>query len=196
DRALQINAKSIDALIVKARSYLSAGNTSSAAEILKKVPDLDKGGESAELLMDLYLKSENWDGATDLAVRIFDNDHKNFSAAQKVTEGLLESAQGERALKLMERIRVPMIDAGAHEGVGQLIQNLVSRMPGRLEPLEWLVDTYGRTSDSFRLPDALAHLGDALVASGKLDRAKEVFQQLVDREPESDPAKRKMNDVL
>jgi TolA-binding protein len=34
------------------------------------------------------------------------------------------------------------------------------------------------------------------VASGKLERAKEVFQQLVDREPESDPAKRKLNDVL
>ena len=69
-------------------------------------------------------------------------------------------------------------------------------MPGRMEPLEWLVDIYGRTSDSFRLPDALAHLGDALVADNKLKRAKQIFEQLVDREPESEPAKRKLNDVL
>jgi tetratricopeptide (TPR) repeat protein len=69
-------------------------------------------------------------------------------------------------------------------------------MPGRLEPLEWLVDTYGRTSDSFRLPDALAQLGDALVAEGQYSRAKEVFEQLVEREPESDSPKRKLNEVL
>ncbi|HKE08414.1 MAG TPA: tetratricopeptide repeat protein [Candidatus Acidoferrum sp.] len=196
DRALQINSKSLDALIAKARSFLSVGNTSAAAEILRKVPDLDKGGESAELLLDLYLKAENWEEATELALRIFNSDHKNYSAAQKVAEGLLESAQGERALKLMERIRIPMIDSGEHEGVSQLLQNLASRMPGRVEPLEWLVDTYGRTSDSFRLPDAMANLGDALAASGNLERAKEIFTQLVDRDPENDAAKRKLRSLL
>jgi hypothetical protein len=45
--------------------------------------------------------------------------------------------------------------------------DLTERLPGRLEPLEWLVDTFARSSNSFRLPDALATLGDALVASGK-----------------------------
>src|SRR5260370_5107818 len=69
-------------------------------------------------------------------------------------------------------------------------------MAGRTERREWLVDPYGRTSDSFRLPDALAQLGDALSAAGQLERAKEVFERLVDREPESDSAKRKLNEVL
>lgn len=108
----------------------------------------------------------------------------------------MESGQAERAMSMLSRIRIPMIDAGEHEAVAHLLTELSTRLPGRLEPMEWLVDTYGRTSDSFRMPDALAQLGDALVASGKLDRAKEVFGQLVDREPESDPAKRKLDDVL
>ena len=99
-------------------------------------------------------------------------------------------------MSLLSRIRIPMIDAGEHEGVAHLLTELAARLPGRLEPLEWLVDTFGRTSDSFRLPDALAHLGDALAAAGKLDRAKDIFEQLVDREPESDSAKRKLKDVL
>jgi pilus assembly protein FimV len=196
DRALQINAKNLDAQIVKARSYMSAGNTTKASEILERVPDLDKGGEPAELLLDIYLKSSKWDEATALALRIFSSDEKNFTATQKVTEGLLESGQGDRAMSVLSRIRIPMIDAGEHEGVVHLLQNLATRMPGRLEPLEWLVDTFGRTSDSFRLPDALANLGDALVASGKTERAKEVFEQLVDRDPENDSAKRKLNEAL
>src|SRR6516162_1203114 len=196
DKALHINPKNLDALIVKARSFSSVGNLTQASQILERVPDLEKGGEPAELLLDLYLKNGKWDEASGLSLRIFSSDEKNFSATQKVTQALLEEGHGERAMSLLSRIRIPMIDAGEHEGVGHLLTELAARLPGRLEPLEWLVDTYGRTSDSFRLPDALAHLGDALVASGKLDRAKDVYEQLVQREPESDSAERKLKDVM
>ncbi|MGB7844278.1 MAG: tetratricopeptide repeat protein [Candidatus Acidiferrum sp.] len=196
DKALQINPQQLDAMIVKARAFSTTGNVARAAEILEHVPDLEKGGEPAELLLDLYLKSSKWDEATALALKIFSSDEKNFGATQKTTEALLEAGQAERAMSLLSRIRIPMIDAGEHEGVAHLLAELATRLPGRLEPLEWLVDTFGRTSDSFRLPDALAHLGDALVAAGKLDRAKDIYQQLVDREPESEAAKRKLKDVL
>ncbi len=196
DKALQISPKHLDALIVKARAFSTVGNVAKASDILERVPDLEKGGEPAELLLDLYLKNAKWDEATGLALRIFSSDEKNFGATQKVTEVLMESGQAERAMSLLSRIRIPMIDAGEHEGVTHLLTELSTRLPGRLEPLEWLVDTYGRTSDSFRMPDALAHLGDALLTLGKLERARDVFQQLVDREPESEPAKRKLNDVL
>jgi pilus assembly protein FimV len=196
DKALHIDPKNLDAMIVKARAFSSTGNATQAAEILEKVPDLEKGGEPAELLLDLYLKNAKWDEATALALKIHAADEKNFTATQKVTEALLESGQGERAMAVLSRIRIPMTDAGEHENVAHLLTELATRLPGRLEPLEWLVDTYGRTSDSFRLPDALAQLGEALTSQGKLERAKEVFEQLLDREPESDSAKRKLNDVL
>jgi pilus assembly protein FimV len=196
EKALHLNPNQLDALIIKARAFSTVGNVTQAAEILERVPDLEKGGEPAELLQDLYVRNAKWDEATALALRIFNADEKNFGSTQKVCESLMAGGQAERAMSLISRVRIPMIDAGEHEAVGHLLNELATRLPGRLEPLEWLVDTYGRTSDSFRMPDALAQLGDALVASGKLERAKEVFQQLVDREPESDPAKRKLNDVL
>src|ERR1700736_1508666 len=196
DKALHLSPKNLDAMIVKARAFSTVGNVAQASQILEQVPDLDKGGEPAELLLDLYLKNGKWDEGTALALKIFTSDAKNFGATQKVTEALLEAGQGERAMSLLSRIRVPMIDAGEHEGVVHLLTELATRLSDRLEPLEWLVDTYGRTSDSFRLPDALAHLGDPLFAAGKLDRAKETFEQLVEREPESDSARRKLNEVL
>jgi tetratricopeptide (TPR) repeat protein len=196
DKALKLDANNLAAIIVKARVYSTQGNFAQAAQLLERVPDLEKGGEQAELLLDLYLKNVKWDQASELALRVFDGDPKNFGLAQKLVEGLLESGQGDRAMAILDRTRIPMIDAGEHEVVGKLLNELAERLPGRVEPLEWLVETYGRTSDSFRLPDALAHLGDALVAANKFERAKQIFEQLVDREPESDPAKRKLNDVL
>src|SRR3989475_2666641 len=46
------------------------------------------------------------------------------------------------------------------------------------------------------MPDALANLGDALVTHRQYDRAKTILEQLVERQPESDSAKRKLNGVL
>jgi tetratricopeptide (TPR) repeat protein len=196
DKALKLDPANAAALTVKARSASSQGRFADAAEFLKNLPGLEKGGEQSEFLLDLYLKSSNWDEATALALRVFDGDEKNFGLAQKVAETLLESEQNERTLALMSRLRIPMLDSGEHDAVTKLLNELVTKMPGRLEPLEWLVDSYGRTSDSFRMPDALAQLGDALVAAKQLTRAKEVFEQLVDRQPESESSKRKLNDVL
>jgi pilus assembly protein FimV len=196
DKALKIDANNLPAMIVKARSFSARGNVPQAAELLESVANLEKGGEQAELLLDLYIRSSNWEKATALALRIFEADEKNFGPAQKVAEAMLQSDQGEKAMALIDRTRIPMLDAGEHEAVSRLLNELAAKLPGRIEPHEWLVDSYGRTSDSFRLPDALAQLGDALVANGQMNRAKEVFEQLVDREPESDSARRKLNDVL
>jgi tetratricopeptide (TPR) repeat protein len=196
DKALKLDPANVPALIVKARSASSQGRFADAAEFLKNLPGLDKGGEQSEFLLDLYLKTANWDDATSLALQVFEGDEKNFGLAQKVSESLMESGQTERALALVSRLRIPMLDAGEHDAVARLLTDLASRMPGRIEPLEWLVDSYGRTSDSFRMPDALAQLGSALVAAKQLSRAKEVFEQLLDRQPESESAKRRLNDVL
>lgn len=196
DKALKLDPGNVPALIVKARSASSQGRFADAAGFLKNLPGLDKGGEQSEFLLDLYLKTANWDDATSLALQVFEGDEKNFGLAQKVAESLMESGQTDRALALVSRLRIPMLDAGEHDAVTRLLNDLSSRMPDRVEPLEWLVDSYGRTSDSFRMPDALAQLGNALVAAKQLSRAKEVFEQLVDRQPESESAKRKLNDVL
>ena len=196
EKAIKIDPNCLAATIVRARSFSSQGNLGQAADTLERVPDLEKGGEQTELLLDLYVKNASWDKATALALKVLEADSKNFGPAQKIVEALLESGQSDRAMSIIGQIRVPMIDGGEHEVIGRLQTELAARMPGRLEPLEWLVDFYGRTSDSFRLPDALAHLGDALVAANQLPRAKEIFEQLVDRQPDSDSAKRKLDTVL
>src|SRR5881296_1462726 len=196
DKAIKLEPNNVAAVIVKARVYSSQGNLAKAAQLLKQVPDLEKGGEQTELLLDLHIKGSDWDQATALALRVFETDEKNFGPMQKVVEALLQSGQDEKALEILDRSRVPMIDAGEHEAVGRLLNELAVAMPDRFEPREWLVDLYGRTSDSFHLSDALGHLGDVLVANRQLERAKKTFEQLAEREPENDSARRKLDGVI
>jgi tetratricopeptide (TPR) repeat protein len=82
DKALKIDPSCLPAAIVRARSFSSQGNFAQAEELLEHVPDLEKGGEQTELLLDLYLKSTNWDKATALALRVLGADSKNFGPAQ------------------------------------------------------------------------------------------------------------------
>ncbi len=196
DKALKLEPNNPGALIVKARSYTSQGNLSKATELLEQIPGLEKGGEQTELLLDLYLKGSHWDEANALAQRVFEADEKNFGPMQKVVEGLLQSGQAEKAMAIVEKSRVSMINAGEYEVVARLVDDLSAHMPDSIEPLEWLVDIYGRTSDSFRLPDALGKLGEALARNNQLERAKQVLEQLVERDPESEAAKSKLNGVL
>jgi len=196
DKALKLEPNNAAALIVRARSYSLQGDLAKAANLLQQVPDLEKGGEQTELLLDFHLKNSSWDQAVTLAVQVFEADAKNYGPLQKVVEALLEAGQTQKAMGILEQSRIPLIDAGEHEAVGKMLNALADRMPGRIEPLEWLVELYGRTSDSFHMPDALAKLGDALAEDEQYDRAKEIFEKLVERQPDSDSAKRKLNGVL
>ena len=196
DKALKLEPGNAAALIVRARSYSLQGDTAKAAHLLQQVPDLEKGGEQTELLLDFHVKNSSWDQAVTLAVQVFEADPKNYGPLEKVVAALLEAGQTQKAMGILDQSRIPLTDAGEHEAVGKMLNALAERMPGRLEPLEWLVEHYGRTSDSFHMPDALAKLGDALVEDERYDRAKPIFEQLVERQPDSDSVKRKLNNVL
>src|SRR5437868_12333722 len=196
DKALKLEPTNAAALIVRARSYSLQGDLTKAAQLLQQVPSLEKGGEQTELLLDFHLKNSSWDQAVTLAVQVFEADAKNYGPMQKVVEALLEAGQTQKAKGILEQSRIPLIDAGEHEAVGKMLNALADRTPGKVEPLEWLVELYGRTSDSFHMPDAPAKLGDALEKDEQYDRAKEIFEQLVERQPDSDSAKRKLNNVL
>ncbi|HVH70282.1 MAG TPA: tetratricopeptide repeat protein, partial [Candidatus Dormibacteraeota bacterium] len=196
DKALKLEPNNASALIVRARSYSLQGDLTKATQLLEQVPDLEKGGEQSELLLDFHLKNSSWDQAVTLAVQVFEADPKNYGPVEKVVAALLEAGQTQKAKGILEQSRIPLIDAGEHEVIGKMLIALADRMPGQVEPLEWLVELYGRTSDSFHMPDALAKLGDALVENEQLDRAKEIFEKLVERQPDSDSAKRKLSNVL
>ncbi len=176
DKALKLEPSNLGAVIIKARSYSSQGNLTKATQLLEQAAGLEKGGEQTELLLDLYLKNSDWDEASALAHRVFEADPKNFGPMQKVVESLLQSGNGQKAMEILEKSRLSMIDAGEHEVVAKLLNELSASMPGSVEPLEWLVELYGRTSDSFHIADALAHLGDALVADQQYERAKKTFE--------------------
>ncbi|HEY1865541.1 MAG TPA: tetratricopeptide repeat protein, partial [Candidatus Acidoferrales bacterium] len=190
DLALKIRANDLPASTLKARALGAAGRRSDAEELLQSLPEIDSGGDAAELLLDLYLEAGEFEPACTLVTKIFNRDRKRFGAAHRVAAALLEANEFDRALNLLDLVREAMTDAGEHELLSQSLTRASERLPGRIEPREWLVELYGRASDSFRLPDALASLAEAYEAAGRPDRAQQTYGQLLDRTPDNEGVRR------
>jgi tetratricopeptide (TPR) repeat protein len=191
DRVLGENAQHQPTLTLKARSLIGAGKRAEACTLLESFTDRNAGGETTAMLLKQYLESGQPEKAAGLAENLFAREPKHYLQVHEVASILVEKGDHDRAQVLLALIRNTMIDSGQHDELAQTFSRLAEGQPGRIEPLEWLVDLYGRASDSFRLPDALAQLAHALEAAGEDKRALETYEQLLARSPEDEATRRK-----
>ncbi len=191
DRILQLDPAHQQTFLLKVRALTASGKSAEAGKLLDTLPDRDAGGETTSMLLSLYLESGQPVKAADLAEKVFSRDSKHYAVPHRVAGALLEAGDLDRARAMLALIRDTMIDSGDHELLAQSIARLAERQPGQLEPLEWLVDLYGRASDSFRLPDALAQLAYAYETSGNSAKALATYEKLLERTPEDETTRRK-----
>jgi pilus assembly protein FimV len=191
DRILQLDAGHQPTFLLKVRALSGSGKNAEAAKLLEDLADRDAGGETTTMLLEQYREGGETEKAASLAEKVFARDPKQYLVAHRVAVRLLETGQMDRAEGLLALIRDTMIDSGDHELLAQSFSRLAEQRPGEIKPLEWLVDLYGRASDSFRLPDALAQLAHALEVVGNDQQALAVYEQLLERTPEDETTRRK-----
>ncbi len=191
DRILQMDPSHQPTFVLKVKALTAAGKSAEAGKLLETLPDRDDGGDTTSMLLGMYMESGQAVKAAALAEKVYARDPKQYAVPHRVAVALLEAGDVDRAHALLALIRDTMIDSGDHEALAQTLSKLSERRPGQLEPLEWLVDLYGRASDSFRLPDALAQLAFAYETSGDRDRALATYEKLLERTPEDETTRRK-----
>jgi pilus assembly protein FimV len=191
DRVLHLDPSSQQTFLLKIRALTASGKRPEAAKLLETLPDREDGGDTTTMLLGLYLESDQSAKAADLAEKVFVRDPKQYRVPHQVAGALLDAGDLDRAQAMLAAIRDTMIDSGDHEILAQTLQRLAEGRPGQLEPLEWLVDLYGRASDSFRLPDALAQLAVAYESAGDDPKALVTYEKLLERTPEDETTRRK-----
>src|SRR4029077_10192382 len=196
DKALEINADNPAATMLKAQALAAGGRPDQGWPLLEALADARVGGETTALLIEMSLQAGKSSLAVELARTVFSKDPKHYVLQYKVACALLESGDPATALSLLGEIRHPMIDAGEHDRLGQSLGTLAARLPKQLDAREWLVDLYRRTSDPFRLPDAMLKLADAAAEAGQLDRAESLLEELLEREPENEKVLGRLNTLL
>jgi tetratricopeptide (TPR) repeat protein len=175
---------------LKSKALVGAGKRAEATTILESLLEHDSTGETAAMLLEQYQEGGQNDKAAALAEKLFQADPRTYSQAHQVATFLIEARDFGRARVLLGTIRDAMIESGEYETLAQSFNRLIELQPGQIEPLEWLVDLYGRASDSFRLPDALAQLARAQESAGETAKALETYEKLIERSPEDETTRR------
>jgi tetratricopeptide (TPR) repeat protein len=190
DRAIKIDAKDSHSHIIKARSLTEMGQKAAAVSLLTALPELEQRGDAAEFLVHLYLQGGQTEPATELASKIFARNSGNFAPLGLVAAKLLEEHQPDAALPLIDLIRAAMMEKGKQEALADMLISAAEQLPDRVEPHEWLVELYKHTSNSFGLADALGKLAHVYEAGGRKEQALQVYEELLERDPDNEPARR------
>jgi pilus assembly protein FimV len=196
DKALEVDPNNSAATVLKAQALAAGGRPDQGWPLLEALADSRVGGETTALLINMSLQAGKSSLAVELARAVFAQDPQHHILSYKVACALLESGDATTALSLLGEIRDAMIDGGEHDRLGQSLGAVAERLPKQLEPREWLVDLYRRTSDPFRLPDAMLKLAEVAAEAGQLDRAESLFEELLDRDPENEKALQRLNELL
>jgi tetratricopeptide (TPR) repeat protein len=191
DRILQLDPAHQATFMLKVRALTAAGKGAEAGKLLDTLPDREAGGETTSVLLGMFLEGGQVAKAAELAEKVYARDSKQHAVVHRVAGALLDAGDLKRAQAMLAMIRDAMIDSGEHETLAQTLTRLAEGMPGQLQPLEWLVDLYGRASDSFRLPDALAQLAFAYETAGDDSKAIATYEKLLERTPEDETTRRK-----
>jgi len=77
------------------------------------------------------------------------------------------------------------MDAGENEVVGRLLSDLSARLPGRVEPLEWLVELYTRATTHSAYPMLSRTSVMPWWRRRNTIGQRRFFEQLVAHEPEA-----------
>ncbi len=166
------------------------GQKAAAVSLLTALPELEQRGEAAEFLVHLYLQEGQTGPATELASKIFARDSGNFAPLGLVAAKLLEEQQPDAAFPLIDLIRTAMMEKGKQEALADMLISAAEQLPDRVEPHEWLVELYKHTSNSFGLADALGKLAHVYEAGGRQEQALQVYEELLERDPENEAARR------
>ncbi|HWQ03694.1 MAG TPA: tetratricopeptide repeat protein, partial [Candidatus Nitrosotenuis sp.] len=195
EQAIKADATNVRAVTLKGRLLAATGKLDDAISLLEKLADSSAGGDTTKLLLGFYLQAQRTDAALALARKAFSTNKGQYGVVYDLALQLLDGGDAEKAFELIGEIRAAMVEAQEFDKLSQVLSTLSERMAGKLEPLEWLVDVCRQSNDSFRLPDALDQLADAVTAAGQLDRAQQIFKELVEKDPENENFRRKLNQV-
>ena len=181
DRAIEVDPKNAEALLLKGKTLASANKLDDGIEVLVRHPEAQAGGDVTNLLVEYELRAGHSQRAAERARQQLARGVEHHGLLYAVAEALIEGGDAANALPLLTELRTPMVEAGAQDNFVKSLSTLCEKLPGRTEPLEVLVDFCRHASEPFRLNAALGQLSDAYAAQQSYARAEELLVELVER---------------
>ena len=168
-------------LELKGRVALQRGNPAQAAECLENLPALQSTESGLQLLSNVYLQTGSIEKAIPVAKKLLiEFSQPDFFAS--CCDYLISNHRAAEALQLLTEFPDPSFTSKFIEKLQGCIAPL-REDPNALENLKKLLENTGDTTHSTEILELMAN---ALVQKGNLERARDIYQQLMRLEPQDE----------
>jgi pilus assembly protein FimV len=182
-RMLALDPNNNQALLMRGRNALDAGDSASAIRYLQKVPDLDSQPEALKSLFQAYLAADRLSDAGALAHKLL-TVHNDLQGISQFVDALMKAGLYQDALNIYQEHAERLMSADQAKVLDNL-HTIIGHVRGEPESLELLLELFqkaGETTHICEVTDLLAH---ASVQKGDLEKARDLYQQLASIEPQN-----------
>ena len=181
NRLLALDATNTEALLLRGKIALDAGDTAAGIKFLERVPTIDSLPQGLHSLLRAYLGTDKYEEAEPLARKLL-TVHNDSSGIREYATSLVTSGRAEIALRVYDEFSSTLL-AGDSAEVILALQPLIGQLkdqPAALETLRSIFEKAGASSSVPEINELLAH---AYVQAGELEKARDLYKGLADLEP-------------
>ncbi len=183
-RVLKMDPSNADALLLRGQIAADSGDAANAIKYLQSIPNLDSRPDGLRALLRALVQTGRSGEAEPLAAKLL-TVHNDPSGLTTFAESLLTAGKFEDALKIYDTHADRFLSSGAeallnalYASVGQFKNNAAA-----LEILRRLNLKAGVTMHVGEISELLAH---AWVEAGELHKARDLYKELSELEPENE----------
>ncbi len=194
DRVLKLDPADSRALLLRGRLALDAGKAADAVKYLEKVPDIDSHLEGLQGLLRAHLMGGDTEPAEPIARKLL-SVHNDISGLRAYSEALVAAGASEKALQIYQEYADRLM-ASDPAKFGEVLHGLIGRVKENPAALEVLRELYQRSGETTHLGEITELLAHASVQTGDLVKARDLYQRLVELEPENPQHQQNVKQVI
>ncbi len=181
NRLLAIDPTNTEALLLRGKIALDAGDTAGGIKFLERVPTIDSLPQGLHSLLRAYLSLGKYEESEPLARKLL-SVHNDSSGIREYATSLVTSGNAEIALRIYDEFSSTLL-AGDSTEVILALQPLIGQLKDQPASLETLRNIFEKAGASSSVPEINELLAHAYVQAGELEKARDLYQGLAEVEP-------------
>jgi tetratricopeptide (TPR) repeat protein len=183
ERMLTLDPGNSQALLMRGKTAIDAGDAAGAIKFLEKVADLDSNPEGLRGLFQAYLQSGRLAEAGTLATKLL-SVHNDPTPIHAYADALVSAGQYEEALKIYNDNSDRLLSADEAR-VLESLHTIIGHVRENSAALETLLALFQKAGENTHLTEIYELLAHAYVQSGDLEKARDYYLKLTQLEPQN-----------
>ncbi len=182
-RMLTLDPTNTQALLLRGRNAMEAGDHAAAVAYLQKLPDLDASPDAIKLLFQAYIATDRLTEAGVLATKLL-KSHDDNEGLSAFVVALMKNGLFQDALQ----IYYEYFDRLLASDKARVLENLhaiIGHVRDEVDSLERLLELFQKAGETTHVGEVIELLAHASVKKGDLEKARGLYQQLTVMEPQN-----------